>query len=210
MEEKRKEKDGQAVKTDLVSERPPRGNRGQAPYSPSDSTDEMEWEDEFGINRLFGSDEEILPPSRRKVKGVPDKVDTSSSSDSESENENENDQKRVKGKGKSGESGSSSESSSSEEELEENKKGELSSPANPVVAGSRTTSQESGAAPQEKDSGENVQAKVKRYLEGVKAKNTSEIRERLGEDLIVYNSIQARYRRELMANNLLGGGRESL
>jgi hypothetical protein len=86
----------------------------------------------------------------------------------------------------------------------------LSSPANSKVVGSRTISQESGAAPQEKEPAEKLQSKVKRYLEGVKAKNTSEIRERLGEDLIVYNSIQARYRRELMASNLLGGGRDSL
>jgi hypothetical protein len=69
MEEKSVEKDGHAVKTDLVSEGPPRGNRGQAPYSPSDSTDEMEWEDEFGINRLFGSDDEVLPPLDARSRG---------------------------------------------------------------------------------------------------------------------------------------------
>jgi hypothetical protein len=71
--------------------------------------------------------------------------------------------------------------------------------------------QESGAPPQENKTGESIQERVKFYLEAkAKEKNSSLIRERLGPEIIVYNSIQERYQRERGADNLLGGGRVAM
>jgi hypothetical protein len=111
---------GQAAKAGPARVKPPGGARGQAPYSPSDSTDEMEWDDEIGINRLFGSEDESdkLPSSRRKVKEVPELKDSSSESESEEEEEEE---KEVK-------ASTAGESSSSDDESEEKEDGSPRSP----------------------------------------------------------------------------------
>jgi hypothetical protein len=50
-----------------------------------------------------------------------------------------------------------------------------------------------------------IQDKVKRYLEGVKAKNADKNQECLGPNNIVYDSIQQRYLKETTAINLMGG-----
>jgi hypothetical protein len=135
----------------------------------------MEWEDEYGINRLFGSEDESdkLPSSRRKVKEVPDLEDSSS----ESENEEEGEEGKEE---KANTTGESSSSSSSEDESD----GSPQSPAVKTVAGCTVGGQESGAPPQEKATGEDLQQRVKKYLEArAKDKNSSLICERLGLEI---------------------------
>jgi hypothetical protein len=161
----------------------------------------MEWEDDFGIKNLFDSDSDDLPSSSRKDKEVPGGGESgNNSSDSGSEEEEEEGDLSNKEEEK-GSSSSSDDDDSAGKQNEEVVQADLQPPPKSNVGGSAAGRQESGAPPQEED----VSSKVKRYLEGIRARTTLQIRERLGHDNIIYNSIQLRYKQETGARNLMCG-----
>jgi hypothetical protein len=141
----------------------------------------------------------VLPPSSRKDKGVPGKEDTNSS-----ESESSSDERKTDGENESQKD--ESENSDSSEEIDQ-EMGDLQPPAKSGRAAGCAGGHPGGGAtpPEEAAKAEEVQGKVKRYLEGIaKQRNVNLIRERLGPDNIVYNSIQERFKQDTVASNLMG------
>jgi hypothetical protein len=167
------------------------GNKGEKakdedePYSPTSAAEEMDWESNLpGVKPLFD------PPSpNRKDREGPE-------------------EKGAKGESSSGSSsGSNSDtddlanSSSSDEENEDE---------------SDKQHDESGkkkdyTAEEDQAKKEELQEKVKSYLEKKKKNdNMMEIRRRIGQDLMMYNAIQAGCARSTAADDLLGGRRSTI